>query len=464
MLLQRFYNDLLAQASYLVGCPATGEALVVDPTRDVDQYVAAAAAAQLRITHVTETHIHADFVSGARELAAATGAALLLSNEGGVDWRYAFAAADHAQLLRDGDQFMVGRVRIDVLHTPGHTPEHVAFLVTDTAAADEPMGMLTGDFIFVGDVGRPDLLERAAHIAGTMDAAARQLFASIARTRQLPDWLQLWPGHGAGSACGKALGAVPSTTLGYERRFNWAFQVADEASFVKEVLAGQPEPPPYFAVMKQIDRDGPAPSPRSLPPWIDARAAGQLLRGGAFVMDTRPTAQFAAGHMPGSIAVPFGASFLTYAGAVAPHDRDLVVIAAREEAARAIRALRLIGLDRTVATADTNVIAAYEASGNALARIPLVTPDTLARRGGTLLDVRGAGEWTVAHHPDATRIVLGELSARVRDIDRDVPVTVVCQSGSRSVIGASILRAAGFDDVCSVAGGIDAWQRWRGQT
>src|SRR5688500_1353623 len=198
MLLKRFYDTPLAQASYLIGCQATGDALVIDPNRDVEQYVAAAAAEGLRIAHVTETHIHADFVSGSRELAARTGARLYLSAEGGTDWQYGFAKADGAELLRDGSRFSVGRVRVDVLHTPGHTPEHLAFMITDTAATDRPMGVFTGDFIFVGDVGRPDLLEKAAGVAGTMEAGARQLYASLQRFKSLPPWLQLWPGHGAG--------------------------------------------------------------------------------------------------------------------------------------------------------------------------------------------------------------------------------------------------------------------------
>jgi hydroxyacylglutathione hydrolase len=184
MLLKRFYDETLAQASFLIGSTATDEAIVIDPNRDLEQYVEAAAAEHRRITQVTETHIHADFVSGARALAARTGAQLLLSGEGTEDWQYKFAREDHARLLHDGDSFRVGDVRLDVLHTPGHTPEHIVFLVTDTSAADQPMGMITGDFVFAGDVGRPDLLERAAKIQGTMEASARQLFDSLQR---LPD-------------------------------------------------------------------------------------------------------------------------------------------------------------------------------------------------------------------------------------------------------------------------------------
>jgi hydroxyacylglutathione hydrolase len=257
MLLKRIYDESLAQASYLIGCPATGEALVVDPNRDVAQYVKAAADEDLTITHVTETHIHADFVSGSRELAKVTGAELLLSDEGGPDWKYAFAKEADARLLHNGDTFMVGNLKFEVLHTPGHTPEHISFLVTDTPATDKPMGAVTGDFVFVGDVGRPDLLEKAAKIVGTMEAGARTLYRSLNRFKQLPDYLQIWPGHGAGSACGKALGAVPFSTLGYEKIANWGFGAATEDEFVEMVLAGQPEPPKYFAEMKRINKEGP---------------------------------------------------------------------------------------------------------------------------------------------------------------------------------------------------------------
>jgi hydroxyacylglutathione hydrolase len=295
MLLRHLYNDQLAQASYLIGCGATGEALVVDPNRDIDQYLALAAREGLRIVAVAETHIHADFVSGARELAARTGARLYLSAAGPAEWQYAYAAEAGATLVRDGDRFMIGNVRIDVWHTPGHTPEHLSFLVTDTAGADAPMGIFTGDFVFVGDVGRPDLLERATGQANTMEAGARDLFRSLQRFRSLPAWVQVWPGHGAGSACGKALGAVPQSTVGYETRFNWAFAIADEQPFVAAVLAGQPEPPAYFARMKKINKEGPQPvGALGLPDaWQPERLLSERAAGTP-IIDTRPADRFVA--------------------------------------------------------------------------------------------------------------------------------------------------------------------------
>ena len=214
MLLKRFYDDKLAQASYMIGCQVTGEAIVIDPHRDTDVYLRAAKEEGLEIAYVSETHIHADYLSGSRQLAKRTGAELVLSGEGDDTWQYGFTEEAGVRVVQDGDQIKLGNITLEVMHTPGHTPEHISFMVTDGAATSEPMGVLTGDFIFVGDVGRPDLLEKAAGFADTMEASARVLHGSLERFRELPPYLQIFPGHGAGSACGKALGSVPSTTLG----------------------------------------------------------------------------------------------------------------------------------------------------------------------------------------------------------------------------------------------------------
>ncbi len=311
----------------MIGCQRAGEAIVVDPNRDVLQYLDAAAAEGLRVTHVTETHIHADFVSGARELAQRTGAALLLSDEGDADWKYAFASDDEARLLKDGDHVMVGNIRIDAMHTPGHTPEHLSFIVTDTPAASGPWGVLTGDFVFVGDVGRPDLLEKAAGHVGTMEAGARTLFRSLQRFRALPDHLQVWPGHGAGSACGKALGTIASTTVGYEKIGNWGVATTDENEFGRMVLDGQPEPPTYFAQMKRINKDGP-PVLGGFPALavIPAERLAAMLDGGATVVDTRAASAFAVGHLPGTLNIPLNGSFSTWAGWLLPYNRDVYLL------------------------------------------------------------------------------------------------------------------------------------------
>ena len=462
MIVKRFYDEKLAQASYLIGCGRSGTAIVIDPSRDIAQYLRAAESENVKIAHVTETHIHADFVSGTRELAASTGATTYLSAEGGPDWQYAFAAADGAKLLHDGDTIKVGNVVITARHTPGHTPEHLIFLVTDTAAADEPIAAVTGDFVFVGDVGRPDLLEKAAGVAGTMDAAARTLFASLQRfKREQPDWLQIWPGHGAGSACGKGLSAVPHSTVGYERRFNWAFSIEDEGEFVKAVLEGQPAPPRYFAQMKRINRDGPPvlgalPSP----PQLGADELAAKLADGALVVDTRPAELFARGHVPGTINIPLNKSFVTWAGWLVPYDRDFYLITDRQ--ADAARDLATIGLDRIAGSFPGDVVAKWSGS-QPLETIPqqdILGLQARTQAGDvTVIDVRAKSEWEAGHLPDVPNIPLGELEQRLAEIPADRPVLVHCQSGARSSIAASLLRARGIKDVANLSGGFAAWEK-----
>ncbi|MDQ2668588.1 MAG: MBL fold metallo-hydrolase, partial [Gemmatimonadota bacterium] len=467
MLLKRFYDANLAQASYLIACQATGDAIVVDPNRDIAQYMRAAEEEGVRLRYVTETHIHADFVSGARELAATTGATLLLSDEGGDDWRYAFAESDHATLLHDGDVIRVGNIRLDVVHTPGHTPEHISFIVTDGAATDRPMGALTGDFIFVGDVGRPDLLERAANIAGTMEAGARSLFASIQRFGTYPDYLQLWPGHGAGSACGKSLGAVPSTTLGYEKIANWALAPQSESDFVQHVLEGQPEPPKYFAEMKRINRAGPPPLgalPR--PQRFDATMLSDHLATGALVVDTRPAKGFASRFVPGTISIPFDRGFTNWSGSLIPFDRDFSLIIDDTDPRTVVavqRSLAMIGLDRLAGYFGTDAIDAYVAKGGSADSVRQLTVTELASddggRGVQVVDVRGAAEWGAGHMPGVLNIPLGSLPDRLNELSRDRPVVVHCQGGGRSSIAAGILKANGFDDVANLVGGFGEWAR-----
>ncbi|MEE2054160.1 MBL fold metallo-hydrolase, partial [Nocardiopsis tropica] len=257
MLLERVYDDDLAQASYLIGCQARGEALVVDPRRDIGEYLDLARRHGMRIVAVTETHIHADYLSGTRELAAATGATAYVSGEGGEDWQYGF----DAERLMDGDTVTVGNITVRARHTPGHTPEHLSFLITDGAFSDQPGYLLSGDFVFAGDIGRPDLLDEAAGGEDTRFEGARHLFASLRDTfLTLPDHVQVLPGHGAGSACGKALGALPATTVGYERLNAWwgpYLRDDDEKGFVDELLDGQPDAHAYFARMKRQNREGP---------------------------------------------------------------------------------------------------------------------------------------------------------------------------------------------------------------
>jgi hydroxyacylglutathione hydrolase len=468
VLLKRFYHEGLAQASYLVGCQRTGEALVVDATRDVDQYVRAARANGLRVSHVTETHIHADFLSGSRELAAVTGAELLLSAEGGQDWQYAFAREANATLLRDGDHFLVGQVRVDVVHTPGHTPEHLMFVVTDRVASERPVGACTGDFVFVGDVGRPDLLERAAGVEGTMRAGAKLLFESIRRfTEHYPDYLQLWPGHGAGSACGKSLGAVPQSTLGYEKLVNWAFQIDDEARFVEAVLEGQPDAPPYFGLMKRLNREGPLPlGGLPAPPQRTPADLSLVIARGDCVIDIRRADHFAEGFVSGTVNIPLNRGFVGYAGHVVPYDRDLYLLTDGDDDHRVRHAaaeLAMIGLDRVAGWFGADVFAMRAMTHDELRRYARIDERALMagleRQAATVVDVRSTDEWDAGHIAGSIFAPLSRVSEVMAGRRRDARLVLVCQTGSRSAIAASLLARDGFTDVANLRNGLVAWER-----
>ena len=466
MIVKRFYDAKLAQTSYLIGCGRLGTAIVIDPNRDVEQYIRVAEEEGVSITHVSETHIHADFVSGARELAERAGAALYLSGEGGPGWEYEYAREAGAVVVKDGDTITVGNITLRVVHTPGHTPEHISFLVTDTAAADEPIAIVSGDFVFVGDVGRPDLLEKAAGMKGTMEQAARTLHGSLQKFAQYPDWLQIWPGHGAGSACGKGLSAVPHSTVGYERRFNWAFGVASEDEFVEMVLAGQPEPPKYFAEMKRINRAG----PRVLhglrrPERLPLPRLQHILDSGAVVVDTRSAADYAARHIPGTINITMNKSFNTWAGWLLPFDRDFYLVIDDEslhQVDEAAMDLAMIGLDRVAGYFGSAVVDEWAAAGHEIETIPQMTADDLAVRLAAgevaVLDVRGQLEWEAGHIPGVAHIPVGYLTEHLGEIPRDKLLVVHCQSGARSAIAASVLSAAGLSNVFNLTGGFASWQ------
>jgi len=449
----------------MVACQGTGEALVVDPNRSLDVYIGAAAAHGFRITHVTETHIHADFVSGSRELARRVHARLLLSREGGKDWQYGFAQeSGTTTLLRHDDVVKIGRVDVRALHTPGHTPEHLTFVVTDTVVSKHPMGAFTGDFLFVGDVGRPDLLERSAGVAGTMRDSARQLHASLQKfVAMYPDHLQIWPGHGAGSACGKALGAVPSSTLGYEKLSNWALQVADAEAFANEVLDSQSEPPPYFATMKRVNRDGPP--DHSIAQPVTRQAAErlpELIAGGAFVIDLRPTTFFARGGVPGTINLPLNNSFVARAGWLVPYDRDVFLLAGEDGemvAQPAVRELKLIGIDRVRGWFGADALQ-DGAAGQTIPQLSATDVATRVRSGSAIIvDVRDANEWSQGHIPGAVHVPLGQLAQRAAELaDGGRQLVLHCAAGGRSGVGTSVLLAHGVPNVANMEGGYTAWQ------
>lgn len=460
MLFKRYYDDALAQASYLIGCQRTGEAVVIDPLRDPEFYLAAARAEGMKITKISETHIHADYLSGSRELARRTGAELLLSDEGGEGWRYVFAAEDGATLLHDGDSFSVGNIRLDVVHTPGHTPEHIVFVVTDGANSDAPIGVVSGDFVFVGDVGRPDLLEKAAGIAGTMEAGAKQLYASLTRFREMPDHIQIWPGHGAGSPCGKALGAVPMSTLGYEKIVNWAFEHDSEDSFVAEVLADQPEPPRYFATMKRLNRDG--------PPFLNGPARAQALGAGALAgaregdpvfVDIRTGDLFSGGHLRGSLSIPLNKSFTNWAGWLLPYDRSIFLIAEdQDQADNAARTLSFIGLDAVRGWFGQDALDDQADGLETSDSISVSEAQARVEAGTLLIDVRARNEVVLGRPAGSHPIHLGYLSDHLASLPTDAPILVSCQSGGRSAIAQSVLQASGRNAI-NVTGGYAAWNK-----
>lgn len=463
MYLRYFYDEKLAHASYLIGCQASGEALVVDPARNIEPYIYAAEREGLRISSVTETHIHADFVSGTRELVERTGATAYLSDEGDSDWKYTFARDIGAVLIRDGATWPVGRVRLQAMHTPGHTPEHLSFLLTDGATTDQPMGAFTGDFVFVGDVGRPDLLEEAAGFTGSAEPAARVLYQSLQRFADLPDYLQIWPGHGAGSACGKALGAVPSSTVGYEKRFSWAFRTQDEDEFVAQILADQPEPPRYFAMMKKLNKIGP-PLLRTveMPALLGSHRLAELIQAGAIIVDTRPISAFGSGHLPGSWHIPLDSSFVTYAGSLFDYDTPFYLIVGEGQLVEAVRHLHSIGLDNIAGYALPEALDIWkQESGRPLAALASTTPSQIAPSVSSgavrVLDVRGAAEYKLGHLPNALNVPLGFLPERYGDMPTDRPLLLNCETGTRSSIAASLLQANGFANVVNLGGGYRDW-------
>jgi hydroxyacylglutathione hydrolase len=460
MLFRQIFDPRLAQYAYLVGCQKTKEALLIDPERDVDQYLALAAEEGLRITAVAETHIHADFLSGARELAERHGAKLYLSDEGVADgWasNWAKDGAYDVTFLHDGDTFTIGNIEVKAIHTPGHTPEHLAFQITDHGGgASEPMGLVTGDFVFVGDLGRPDLLESAAKVENVMRPSAQKLYRSAKGFLDFDDFLQVWPGHGAGSACGKALGAVPQTTVGYEKRYNAMLDAArqGEDAFVDAILEGQPEPPLYFARMKQLNRDGvPLLNGLPAPTVLSAEDLKRGLPGGVVLVDTRPDrSAFMQRHLPGALYAPFDKQFNTTVGSlVEDAETPLALLIPEAELEAALRDLVRIGFDHVVHYVTPEAFADYVQSGGDTASIEEIDFEELERRrqeaGVAVVDVRRKSEYEAGHVPEATNVAHTRLPEGLDRIPKGNTLLVHCQSGVRSALAAAYLAREGYEAV-----------------
>lgn len=465
MFLRQIFDPYLAQYAYLIGCQRTGEAVVIDPERDVEQYLTLARENGLRITSVAETHIHADFVSGAQELAADPAIKLYVSGEGAPDWTSRWAEGrPNTVILRDGDTFRVGNIVMRAVHTPGHTPEHMSFLILDEGGgADAPMALATGDFLFVGDVGRPDLLESAAGQVGVMEPSARVLQEALGRTLSpLADYVQVLPAHGAGSACGKALGAVPTSTLGYERLFNRPLRQAlhDGEGFVGEILRGQPEPPPYFATMKRVNRDGVRVT-GGLPEVVHlgfAQANALVEDPAVAVIDARDSRDaFSAGHVPRALHAPLhGPFFSAGAGSYVGETQPILLVVEDEADARlAATQLYRIALDGLLGWITTEE---WTKGGGRLAaaeRVQFSDFDAAqARQDGVILDVRTSAEFADGHLEGAVSIPYTRLRERLDEVPKGKNLFVHCGSGKRAAVAASFLAARGFpathiDGVCA---------------
>jgi hydroxyacylglutathione hydrolase len=458
LLHQRFVPGL-AIMSYVVGDERTGEAAVIDPTRDVGEFLAYAREHGLHIRHVIETHVHADFVSGAKELKSRLDGkpAVYCSGHGGKEWTPPYAD----KVVKDGDSIQMGKVKLGFVHTPGHTPEHVTVSLTDTArSGDTPWVLFTGDFLFVGDVGRPDLLGDEAK-----RRLAHDLYGSVfERLAAVPDFTEIMPAHGAGSLCGKAIGSRNSSTVGYERRFNGALAKKPEEQWVEELLSGMPLAPPYFLRMKRVNKEGPAVLGPELP-GLKRRPAKEVYErtcDHCLILDVRSKEAFAGGHIPDAINIPFGHNLPTWAGWVLPYGRPiLVVLEDASQMPQVSTDLTRVGFDDVQGYLEGG-IGAWELAGYPVRTLSTVSVHDLAgslksREPLTVLDVRTESEWEKGHIDGALHVHGGRLQERFNEVPRDKPVAVVCGSGYRASIAASFLQREGYKDVRNVIGGMAAW-------
>ncbi len=450
MNIKQFEVPGLAQYSYMIS--SEGEAVVIDAMRDFDRYTAYAAEHNLKITQITETHIHADFAAGSVGLAEATGARMSLSSyDEGELYQYAMP---HRR-LEDGDSIKVGRLRLEALHTPGHTPEHLSFLLFDVErSATEPLALFSGDFLFVGSLGRPDLLGEEAKVG-----LAHELYRSVhERIAELPDSVLVYPGHGAGSLCGAGMSEGAESTLGYERATQHLFRLSEE-EFVKDILASVPPMPVYYPRMKKLNAAGAASVSASYGATaIPAAELKWLLnRPRVTVIDLREPKAFGAGHIPGAINIGAGPSLSLWAGWLIDPERQIVLVGESGDDEESRRALVRVGLDEILGFL-TYGIAGWTAAGYDIEETPLLSGDEVADREGLLLlDVRNDEEWASGHIPGARHVMLGDLPDRMATLRKDAPVVTVCGSGYRASVAASLLAAHGFRDLSILDGGMGAW-------
>ena len=452
MRFEQYYLECLSHASYLIGDESSGLAVVVDPQRDVAGYVADAEAAGLRIAYVVETHFHADFLSGHLELAAATGAEIVFGEAATPEFP--------ARLVADGERISLGEVVLEFRATPGHTPESISVVVWERTDDDEPWGVLTGDTLFIGDVGRPDLLASIGFTAGELGS---MLYDSLReKLLPLPDATRVWPAHGAGSACGKNLSTETMSTIGEQRLTNYAFQDMTRERFVDIVTEGQPVAPEYFLHDAILNRKSRELLDDARPQPMDLRAVEAARQRGAVLLDVRDPDGFAAGHLAGAVNVGLDGRFAEYAGEVAGPDDEIVLVAPSADAAAEAKVrLARIGFDHVVGAVH-DIEALLTAHPDLARRASRLTAGELvARRADTpglqVVDVRGAGESALGSIEGAVLLPLPALRRRVEELDLTRPIVVHCAGGYRSSIAASWLRSAGAADVSDLLGGYDAW-------
>jgi len=450
MYFEQFYLGCLAHASYLLG--SQGEAVVVDPQRDVDIYFEAAEQHGLRIRHIFETHLHADFVSGHKELAARTGAEIYIGSKAGATFPH--VALTHGYELR------FGRAKITILETPGHTPESICLLVTDEEKSALPWAVLTGDTLFIGDVGRPDLspTHTPAQLAGLLyDSLHNQLMA-------LSDDVIVYPAHGAGSLCGRNMRSERSSTIGTERLTNYALQIESREEFIQQVTSNLPARPEYFLKDAEINRDGaPSLAERSPLPGLSAAEVSALIEQGAPALDVRPGDRFAAGYVPGSINIALSGQFATWAGTLlGVAARPVLIADGDEQVHEAGVRLARVGIDGERGFLAGGVDA-WKQAGFELATVPQVTVEQLRARRQTesvqVLDVRREAEWKAGHIPDAHWWPLDEFGAQLPKLGKTTQIVVHCKSGYRSMSACSLLRKAGYEAITNLMGGFDAWEQ-----
>jgi hydroxyacylglutathione hydrolase len=451
MLFTQYYLDCLSQASYLIGDESTGQAVVVDPRRDVAEYLGDAAAKGLRIVGVINTHFHADFVSGHLELARETGA--------WIGFGEAASASFPIRPLADGERISLGEVTLEILATPGHTPESISVLVFERPDDDTAYGVLTGDALFIGDVGRPDLL---ASVGVTADELGRMLYDSVQhKLMSLPDEVRVFPAHGAGSACGKNLSTERQSTIGNQRAFNYACQPMSEEQFLAVVTEGQPSAPGYFvynATLNKRDREV-RDIDATVPALTDAEVE-QALAAGAALHDARDVQEFAAGHLRGSVNVPADGRMAETVGMVFTPDQQVVIIAPEGTEQEVATRFARIGFDNVLGyLPDPEAFfLSHQDQVERASRLPAPEADEAATRPDVqVVDIRNAGEVAAGMLPGARHIPLAELPARADELDAGRPVLLYCAGGWRSSVGASLLRAKGFSDVSDILGGYGAW-------